>query len=146
MARKSKNGVICTRKVVKSVNSHLVEKQSSDKLVNSRGSSVQHNCSCPVAHPLASQKFHSMRDGKSNGLEQGSAEASSKTCSMRDGKVTGVEQANDEISPTETHNVTNANIRGMEKGNAEVSFRNICSMRDVKSVEVDQCHNGATIS
>ena len=149
MARKSKNGVICTRKVVKtrvfgkSVNSCLVEKQSSDRhVVNGCDSSVQHSCSLPVAHSMASQKFHNVRDGKSIGVEQGSAEVCSKTCNVRDGKITGVEQGSDEVSPIETHNVTNHNIMGMEQGNAEMSVRNTYNVRDVESVEVDQCDNG----
>ena len=106
--------MVKTRVFGKSVNTCLVEKQySSDKhIVIGSKISVQHNCSLPVAHSMAS-KFHNVRDGKSTRVEQGSAEVSLKICNVRDGKSTGVEQGSDELSSIKTHNVTDANSTGV---------------------------------
>ena len=136
-----------TRVFGKSVNTCLVEKQhSSDKhLVSGSKVGVRHNCSLPVAHSMASEKFHNVRDGKSTKVEQSSAEVGSKLLNVRDGKSTGVEQGSDEVSLVETHAVIDANSTGVEQVNAEVSSGKICNMRDGKSGEVMQCQ-GEVIS
>ena len=63
---------------------------------------------------MASQMFYNVRDGKSTGVEQGSAEVNFKTCNVRDGKFTGLEQGSDKVSLTERLNVTYANVIGVE--------------------------------
>ena len=43
----------------------------------------------------------------------------------------------DEMSSIKTHTVRDANSTGVEQGNAEVSLRKICNVRDGKSVAVE---------
>ena len=67
-----------------SVSAYL--KSSIDKqVVNSLQTNDQQNCSLPVAHSMASSENYNVRNGKSTGVEQGSAEESStKNHNVRD--------------------------------------------------------------